>query len=221
MPGDFIPAQQGSFDKSMPQLTANKISYSYPGSQTTAFRDVSFHVDQGEVLQIEGRNGSGKTTLLKVVSGILNPDSGSVSVENDRMVVYMNQFSEKSMSPDLTVREHVAAFSRQPDDWFPNMVKSFGLGLEHRGNEFVGHLSGGQRQVLALLCAISIDPAIMCLDEFSSSMDTRSTAVAESILEDHLERNDVSLIVVSHRFVQNLANIRTIVLGDEGSEKQI
>ena len=203
----------------MTQLQANNISYSYPGSQTTAFRDVSFHVDQGEVLQIEGRNGSGKTTVLKVVSGILKPDTGSVSVEDDRMVVYMNQFSEKSMSPDLTVREHVAAFSKKPADWFLNMVQSFGLGLEDRENEFVGHLSGGQRQVLALLCAISTDPAIMCLDEFSSSMDKRSTAVAESVLEHHLENNDVSLILVSHRFIQNLANIRTIVLGDPGSEK--
>ncbi len=193
----------------MPKLIATNLEFRYPGTTTSVFSDVTFQVDSGEVVYVSGRNGTGKTTLLKVLAGILHQTDGEVSTRGK--CVYMNQFSETAMSPSLSVKEHLRAFAVPSYDAL-RVIQSFELGLERRLDEFTGHLSGGQKQVLALVCALAMRPAVLCLDEFTSSMDVKASLVAQSLLEQHTSENEVALVLVSHKKI-DFVSARTIDLG--------
>ena len=185
----------------MPLLSLINAGYKYPGSGQWVFRHFSMGVEQGEVIRVTGRNGSGKTTLLKVLSGLLELKEGELQKQSGINVAYMDQFAGEMLSRDLTINEQLraAAAPGMTSKIAPiEMLNQFGLGLQDRLGEFIGHLSGGQRQIIALLCVLVAGASVLCLDEFTSSMDERSTQVSNELLAYARNTANVALVLVSH-----------------------
>jgi len=77
-------------------------------------------------------------------------------------------------------------------------LAEFDIGLSGRLDEFVGHLSGGQRQVVALLSTLASGAGVICLDEFTSSMDERSARVAGHLIDAARQETETAIVLVSH-----------------------
>jgi len=184
----------------MPLISLIDAGYKYPGTGKWVFRHYDLGVETGEAVRIAGRNGSGKTTLLKVISGLLELREGEFRKERHTKVAYMDQFSGEMLARDLTVGEQIkaAALNESSRIRSLDMLDEFGLDLDDRIDEFVGHLSGGQRQIVALLCTLAAGANVLCLDEFTSSMDERSMQVAEQLLEHAKMTSNIALVLVSH-----------------------
>jgi len=183
-------------------LDLSACSFKYPGADRWVIRDLNMRIRHGELIRIIGRNGSGKTTLLKLCAGLLTPTQGQMESAADNIPVYMEQDSSDMVAHGLTVEDHFRAFAdpmRQENPMDPMaMLKDFGLDLELRGTEFVGHLSGGQRQIVALLTVLQKGANLLCLDEFVSALDATSAAVACGIVNAAVAKRKLSVLFVSH-----------------------
>lgn len=206
----------------MEAITLTDVGYRYPGSEVWAFRHLSLALAGGEVVRVAGRNGTGKTTLLKIVSGIFNVTEGGLRRNPETRTAYMNQSAGDMLALDMTVLEQLKLAYASTESNAPTqaLLASFGIGLEFRLDEFIGHLSGGQRQVVALVVTIAGGANLLCLDEFTSSMDDRSAAVAGDIITKTCMSAGASVLVVGHSRLPLAVN-RTFRMGDESASNDL
>jgi ATPase subunit of ABC transporter with duplicated ATPase domains len=185
----------------MPIVEVRNAGYQYPGTFAWVFRRFNMEIEPGETIRITGRNGSGKSTLLKSLSRLLELTEGEIRYKPAIKVAYMNQFSGDMLAKDLSIAEQfkaVTAPARYPSIPPADMLEQFGLGLQDRLGAFVGHLSGGERQIVALLCVVAAGANVLCLDEFTSALDERSIEVTDKALSYVKAAENSSLILVNH-----------------------
>ena len=186
-------------------ISLSSIDFSYPSGKELILNSVSISLGSGEVIKVGGRNGAGKSTLLKIISGILIPTGGQIIRKPNSKIVYLDQYSNNFTAGSLTVAEHLKLYwSEDPsgnytDDDIYQILISYGVGLEYMLNSFVDELSGGQRQIVALLSSIAEDADILCLDEFTSALDEESIRNTVSILNHEIEENALAVAYVSHQ----------------------
>lgn len=148
-------------------------------------RDLSMQVKRGSIYGFLGPNGSGKTTTIRMLCGLLTPDSGTgtclgfnILTEADkikRRVGYMTQ--RFSLYQDLSVRENLEFVARlygvpQPTAAARDMIHR--LGLDGRGAQLAGELSGGWKQRLALGACTLPSPQLLLLDEPTAGVDPKA-----------------------------------------------
>jgi ABC-type Mn2+/Zn2+ transport system ATPase subunit len=175
--------------------------FRYPSSSRWIFRNVDLGVKAGESVRITGRNGSGKTTLLKVLCGLLPLTEGGIQMAPSAKTAYMDQFAGDMLANDLTLAEQLTmAITKASAGRFStaDVLAKFDVSLHERATDFIGHLSGGQRQIVALLSTLAAGANLLCLDEFASSMDDQSTEVAGRLIEEARIATNVALILVGH-----------------------
>src|SRR5512145_2418996 len=144
-----------------------------------AIRGVSFTVPAGGIVTILGANGAGKTTILKTVSGVMDPQKGTVvfdgreiqRMDPDRVVrLGLSHVPEgREVFPFLTVRENLrmGAYTRRDAGGVARdleMVFGYFPVLEQRADQRAGRLSGGEQQMLAISRALMARPRMMLLD---------------------------------------------------------
>jgi branched-chain amino acid transport system ATP-binding protein len=159
-------------------LEVNNIETYY--GPIVAIRGVSFAVPRGSIVTILGANGAGKTTILKTVSGVMDPQKGTIvfggrpihGMDPDRVMrLGLAHVPEgREVFPFLTVRENLrmGAYARKDADGIPGdleMVYDYFPVLRARAEQRAGHLSGGEQQMLAIGRALMARPALMLLDE--------------------------------------------------------
>jgi len=145
-----------------------------------AIRGVSLTVPQGQIVTVLGANGAGKTTILKTISGVLDPQKGTVEFEGrpiqrmdaDKIVrLGLSHVPEgREVFPFLTVRENLAmgAFLRHDrDEVARDLERVFGYfpRLRERMDQPAGSLSGGEQQMVAISRALMNRPKLLLLDE--------------------------------------------------------
>ncbi|HVF75557.1 MAG TPA: MFS transporter [Acidimicrobiales bacterium] len=165
----------------LPMLACRNIDFSY--DQLQVLFDVSFSVDEGEMVALLGTNGAGKSTLLRAITGLGLPSSGSVRfrgadityVDPQRRVgLGITQIAGgKATFPRLTVVENLRAFgygrgrdTRAVDRGIEATFDAFPR-LAERRDQLAGTLSGGEAQMLALGRALILEPPLLCIDELS------------------------------------------------------
>lgn len=150
-----------------------------------AIRDLSFHVDEGEVVSLIGANGAGKTTTMKTISGILAPTAGTVFFDGAditkvkahlRVVSGISQSPEgRGVFPGMTVMENMemGAYTRKnKKEYAEDLERGFTLfpRLRERQKQVAGTMSGGEQQMLAIARALMSRPRLLLLDEPSMGL---------------------------------------------------
>jgi branched-chain amino acid transport system ATP-binding protein len=153
-----------------------------------AIRGVSFEVPRGSIVTILGANGAGKTTILKTVSGVMEPQKGTITFagqaiqgrDPDRVArLGLSHVPEgREVFPFLTVRENLqmGAYTRKDSAGVTadlEMVHRYFPVLQARAEQKAGALSGGEQQMLAISRALMARPSMMLLDEPSLGLAPR------------------------------------------------
>lgn len=153
-----------------------------------AIRGVSFEVPEGSIVTILGANGAGKTTVLKTVSGVMDPQKGTVLYQNQEiqkrdpdkvMRLGISHVPEgREVFPFLSVRENLmmGAFTRSDKDGIAQDVErvyGYFPVLKERAEQRAGQLSGGEQQMLAISRALMARPKVVLLDEPSLGLSPK------------------------------------------------
>lgn len=160
---------------------------------TLALDDVSLTVHAGERIGIVGGSGSGKTTLLRLISGLTEPDTGTVAVDGNLQMVFQDPFS--SLNPRRRVRDSIreAGVDRSRAEEVLGQVGMAGVG-DRLPHEF----SGGQRQRISIARAAAPRPNILLADEPVSALDVSVRAQVLDLIEELVADDNVTLVFVSH-----------------------
>ena len=141
--------------------------------ERVALRDVSFDANPGEMVAVIGPNGAGKTTLLSILAGVQTPTAGSIGLPPGE-VGWVPQ--APAVYSRLSVAENLELFARLERSADPPAAVAAMLeqtGLRERSSERVERLSGGNRQRVNIAVGLLSEPAVLVLDEPSSSLDPR------------------------------------------------
>ena len=176
-----------------------------------ALRGVSFAVPAGAIVTILGANGAGKTTILKTVSGVMDPQKGTITLagrqiqglDPDRVArLGLSHVPEgREVFPFLTVRENLrmGAYTRRDADGVARdleMVAEYFPVLAARAEQRAGSLSGGEQQMLAIARALMARPKVMLLDEPSLGLAPKLVKdIFEIIRRINRERGVTVLLV--------------------------
>jgi peptide/nickel transport system ATP-binding protein len=182
-----------------------------------AVDDVSFAVDKGEVLGIVGESGCGKSTTARLVIGLIQPDSGSIVLDGEKLgtslslrdlrrsVQMVFQDSYASLNPRLTIEASIAfgpivhgvagaeARARAHD-----LLRKVGLDPAVFADRYPHELSGGQRQRVNIARALALAPRLVLLDEAVSALDKSVEAQVLNLLVDLKAQFDLTYVFISH-----------------------
>jgi len=233
-------AARGTIESS---LELNHVSFLYEGSTEAVINDMSIRIERGESVGLIGLSGAGKSTLVDIILGLLIPTKGTVCVDskniNENLRSWQDQLGYVPQSiylTDDTLRRNVAfgLTNEAIDDeavmkairaaQLEDFIRELPDGLNTQVGERGVRLSGGQRQRIGIARALYHDPAVLVLDEATSSLDVATEAVVmEAIQALHGEK---TIIIVAHRLstVENCDRIYKLEKGliiDEGSPEQI
>jgi ABC-2 type transport system ATP-binding protein len=181
-------------------VRADSISKRYGARD--ALRDVSFEVAGGERVAVIGPNGAGKTTLLQILAGALAPTAGSVSLDR-RDAGWVPQ--QPAIYSKLSVRENLRLFARlervdDVDGSVGRMLDQTELG--DRADDAVGKLSGGNQQRVNVAVGLLADPAVLLLDEPSSSLDPRQRERLWAFVSRLARDGDTTVVYSTHNVAE-------------------
>jgi putative ABC transport system ATP-binding protein len=185
-------------------------------AKTQALKGVSMDAYFGEMLYIVGPSGSGKTTLLSVLSGILKPDSGTVTVEggdiwklsSDKLADFRLHkigfvFQDFHLFPRLTTAENVAIpLILKRENWGKSIVEAVKyldiVGLKNRADLPPVKLSGGEQQRVAIARAIVGQPDILIMDEPTASLDGDTGHAIVKFVKENVLNEKRCILIVTH-----------------------
>ena len=190
-------------------LTVNNVETFY--GPIMALRGVSFSVPAGAIVTILGANGAGKSTILKTVSGVMDPQKGTVTLEGrpiqgldpDRIARRgLSHVPEgREVFPFLSVRENLrmGAYARKDADGVARdleTVYQYFPVLKSRAEQRAGQLSGGEQQMLAIARALMARPKVMLLDEPSLGLAPKLVKDVFEIIQRINREQGVTVLVV-------------------------
>ncbi len=190
------------------------ISKSFPGVQ--ALEDVDFALRKGEIHALIGENGAGKSTLIKILTGVEQPNSGTITVNHKTTTIRSPQhaqelgistvYQEVNLCPNLTVAENIL-IGREPMKWGSIDWKAMnararailrGLDIELDVTQTLGSCSVAIQQMAAIARALEIASArVLVLDEPTSSLDIHETEQLFSVMRK-LRDESVAIIFITH-----------------------
>lgn len=198
-------------------IEINNINKSYDG--VNYIRDFSYNVLRNDRIGIVGDNGCGKTTLLNIITGKIEPDSGSIEVGD---TVRIGCFAQEAfdMDPNMRVIKYVEEIAHNVHTKSgyisaAQMLEKF-LFPPHMHSVMIGKLSGGEKRRLYLLTVLMQAPNVLILDEPTNDLDIDTLTV----LEDYLDDFSGAVIIVSHdRYFLDRLVVRTMAFEGNGEIK--
>ncbi len=189
-------------------LKANNLHVFYGAIH--AIKDVSFHVDQGEIVTLIGANGAGKSTILNTISGLLRPRAGEVSFLDHRItgvaphrivrsgLVQVPEgrkvFSEMSVQENLEIGAFAINDREKKEKTLESIYQHFPR-LRERRRQLAGTLSGGEQQMLAMGRALMSDPKLLMLDEPSMGLSPILVGEIFEIIQE-VNRSGITIFLV-------------------------
>jgi polar amino acid transport system ATP-binding protein len=189
-------------------------------------KDVSFSLEEGQVLAIIGSSGSGKTTLLRCLNFLESPDSGEIYVNGKQLLSQSEEeirqnrlhfglvFQNFNLFPQYTVFQNVTLAPTLLNVDKPDAIKEKAhqliarVGLSQKENSYPYQLSGGQQQRVAIARALAMNPQVLCFDEPTSALDPELTGEVLRVIRE-LKNTHSTMIVVTHEmeFAKSVADV--------------
>ena len=214
------------------RIIAERVTFAYPGAAGPALHEVSIEIRRGQVVALVGENGSGKTTLAKLLAGLYQPDSGTVSwdgaptsaIDPDRLREQIAVIAQDHVNWPLTVAHNIvmgratdpAGLARAAEVAGADLV----IGELPRGyrtlldRQFSGgvELSGGQWQRIAVARGFYRAAPLLIMDEPTAALDARAEHALFSSLRQHARGRTV--LIITHRLASVRQADRVYVLHD-------
>ena len=220
-------------------LEMNHIKKSFDGQEV--LKDISIHVDEGEVLSIIGPSGSGKSTMLRCATMLETIDDGEIIYLGDAAAVSKDGHAVYAKAADLKKIHNYYGLVFQNFNLFPHysVLKNITdapmrvqkrpkaevhaearellkkMGLEDKENAYPYQLSGGQQQRVSIARALAMKPKILFFDEPTSALDPELTGEILKIIKD-LAAEKMTMVIVTHEmnFAKNVSDY--VVFMDKG-----
>ena len=193
-----------------------------------AVRNISFKVNENEIIGILGPNGCGKTTTIGMILGLLKPTKGRILINGieieKKRVELLNELNFISpyieLPKKLTVKQNLEVYGRLYD------VKELGIKIDYlceklRLNEFInkitGELSSGQKNRVSLAKSIINDPSVLLLDEPTASLDPETGDFVRSFLEEYQKEKKTSILLASHNMAEVERLCSSVLMMNKGS----
>lgn len=193
---------------------------------TEVLKDVSFSLDEGQVLAIIGSSGGGKTTLLRCLNFLETPDEGQILVGEKPLLSGSEEelrrnrlhfglvFQNFNLFPQYTVLENITLAPLLMKLDSPKAIRENAqalleqVGLAHKADAYPYQLSGGQQQRVAIARALAMNPEVLCFDEPTSALDPELTGEVLRVIRG-LKNTGKTMIVVTHEmeFAKSVADV--------------
>src|SRR5437867_1462170 len=197
---------------------------------TLAVKDISFAIEEGELVGFLGPNGAGKTTTLKMLSGLLYPTSGAARVLGyvpwERKDGYRRQFAlllgqKNQLWWDLPARESLelnAKIYGIPQDSFERTVADMTelLAVKEKLNVMVRELSLGERMKMELIASLLHQPKVLFLDEPTIGLDVVSQKTVREFLSHHNATRRTTIVLTSHYMADIQELCQRVIIIDRG-----
>lgn len=184
-------------------LTVDHVQKSFNGRMV--LKDVSFQIDQGEIVGIIGQNGAGKSTLIRIINQLLPADQGKITYFGQANIDRA-QFGVMSQRSMVIPRVTVAEMIQFTQDYFSQPLSYQELvslsGLQAFQKTKVSQLSGGQRQRLSFALALTGNPKLIFLDEPTVGMDVNSRREFWQLV--HTLRDQGKSFVITNHYLQEI-----------------
>ena len=190
-------------------------TFEYKGKKVEAVKDVSLHINKGEIFGIIGFSGAGKSTLVRLVNLLETPTSGEITVNNYRL----NSISPKELRRlrrkigmifqsfnlfnSRTVFGNIAyplKLENRPKEEINQRVTELlrFVGLEDKADKYPEQLSGGQKQRVGIARALATSPDILLCDEATSALDPETTGEILNLLKRVNEEYNITILLITH-----------------------
>ena len=188
-------------------IKINNVSHFYKDKQI--LRDFSLNINSNSVTSILGPSGSGKTTLLRLICGLENLQSGNISIEYNNNISFskihdsMNNvsfvFQDSALFPHLNVIENIyygLSKLKNSKGRIDSLINDYNI--DKIKFSYPHQLSGGQKQLVALIRGLASNPKIILLDEPFANLDTRLREKLRDKVLHILKDNRITSIIVTH-----------------------
>ncbi|HEM3868067.1 TPA: methionine ABC transporter ATP-binding protein [Streptococcus suis] len=235
--------------KEMIKLDNIDVTFQQKKRTIEAVKDVTIHINQGDIYGIVGYSGAGKSTLVRVINLLQVPTAGKITIDED--VIYEGEkvtltpaqlrskrreigmiFQHFNLMAQMTAEENIAFALKHSglskEEKKEKVAKLLDLvGLSDRAENYPAQLSGGQKQRVAIARALANDPKILISDESTSALDPKTTKQILALLQELNEKLGLTIVMITHemQIVKDICN-RVAVMQDghlieEGSVLEI
>lgn len=198
-----------------PSIKASDVSFSYPNRKRQVISNLNLQIKEGEFVGIVGPSGSGKSTLVDLLLGVLNPDSGAITISGSKPANVIQKWPggiayvpQETSIINGSIKENICLgylASEVPDIDVIELINavqlhellSFPGGIHASTGERGSKLSGGQKQRIGVARALFTNPRLLVLDEATSALD----ATTEGKLTSYLNslKGSLTMVVIAHR----------------------
>lgn len=214
-----LPPLAGEEAKVLVEFENVSLTYHDKNGETLAISDLDFNVKRGELLGIVGPSGCGKTTVLSIISSIIKPSSGKVSVdgasaeESRDKCGYMLQRDE--LFPWLTISQNVLLGAKVKKmkgrkDYAYALLDKYGLG--DFKNRYPSQLSGGMRQRVALIRTLATSPELLLLDEPFGALDFQTRLRVVGDVHSIIKNEKKTAVFVTHDISEAISMCDRIII---------
>jgi ABC-2 type transport system ATP-binding protein len=203
-----------------------------------AVKNISFKINESEIVGLLGPNGCGKTTTIAMILGLIKPSSGKILINNMDIENYrisllhkMNFISPYIELPKkLTVKQNLIVYGKLYSVKNLNERINFlanELRLEEFLNSVTGELSSGQKNRVSLAKALINDPTVLLLDEPTASLDPETGDFVRTFLENYKKEKKISVLLASHnmsevkRLCSSVLMMKDGIIIDSGTPNQL
>ena len=202
-----------SFKEKKPIIKLENISLSF--KNRSVLENISFNLNQGQILGLLGPNGVGKSTIFNIITGLLKPNNGSIIISGENVVNYPIAARSKKFKigyvpqyggyfHDLSLIENLQAISeiqisdiKERNSKIESIISQFEL--DSVTNIQAKFLSGGQRKKLVIALALLGNPKVLLLDEPFAALDVLTIRMLKELIVNLQTQNNVSLCICDHQ----------------------
>lgn len=214
-------------DMTEPLLSVQNLQKRFATMALPAVRNVSLHVDAGEILALIGPSGCGKSTTLRMIAGLETADTGRILLAGRDVSALPTEargigmvFQDYALFPHMDVARNILFGAKNPQPQTLAALLEM-VGLSGLGDRYPDQLSGGQQQRVALARSFAARPRMILLDEPFSNLDPTLRAATRREIRRMLKSSGLGVIVVTHDQEEALSFADRVAVMHEGEIQQI